>query len=68
MEAIACILYFIYNYCTDFVINVANLLDLSYYEINAIIFCFFWPIATILLIIIYCIQKIRITFLCKKVQ
>jgi hypothetical protein len=28
----------LYAYCTDFVINVANLTGLSYYEINFIIF------------------------------
>ena len=39
----------IYTYCTDFVINLANILDLSYYEINAWIFCIIWPIVTILL-------------------
>lgn len=40
---------FIYAYCTDFVINLANLLDLSYYEVNAIIFCVIWPLVTIVL-------------------
>lgn len=26
----------VYNYCTDFVINLTNILNLSYYEINFI--------------------------------
>ncbi len=40
----------IYAYCTDFVINLANLVQLSYYEINALIFCMIWPILSLLLI------------------
>ena len=42
---------FIYAYCTDFVINLANIFNLSYYEINAIIFCVIWPLLTIVLIL-----------------
>lgn len=42
---------FIYAYCTDFVINLANIFNLSYYEINAIIFCIIWPLLTIFLIL-----------------
>lgn len=33
----------IYVYCTDFVINLANVLQLSYYEINALLFCLLYP-------------------------
>ena len=46
-------LIFIFNYCTDFVINLANLCNLSYYEINTFIFCLGWPLITIFLIIFY---------------
>jgi len=49
-----------YYYCTDFVINLANILDLSYYEINAIIFCFLYPLLIVGLTGIYLIQKIRL--------
>jgi hypothetical protein len=54
-------LIFIFNYCTDFVINLANLLKLSYYEINAFIFCLGWPLITISLIILYLseLRKVR---------
>ena len=48
----------IYVYCTDFVINLANILNLSYYEINAWIFCILWPIITILLVLIRTTQII----------
>jgi hypothetical protein len=34
---------FLYNYCTDFVINLANFTGLSYYEINFILFCVLYP-------------------------
>jgi hypothetical protein len=46
----------IYTYCTDFVINLANLLNLSYYEINAWIFCIIWPLVTVVLLIIRTFQ------------
>ena len=50
----------IYVYCTDFIINLANILDLSYYEINAIIFCFLYPLLIVGFTVIYLIQKIRL--------
>lgn len=43
---------FIYAYCTDFVINLANIFNLSNYEINAIIFCIIWPLLTVFLILL----------------
>lgn len=50
----------VYVYCTDFIINVANLLSISYYDVNAMIFCILWPAITIILTSIYIIQKIRL--------
>lgn len=50
----------IYVYCTDFVINLANLTNTSYYEVNAFIFCFLWIMITFLLIIIFILQIIRL--------
>jgi hypothetical protein len=49
-----------YVYCTDFVINLANILNLSYYEINTIIFCFLYPFLTVGLTAIYLLQKRRL--------
>lgn len=49
----------IFVYCVDFIINLANLLGISYYEVNAIIFCLVYPLLLIILIIIY-IQKRQI--------
>ncbi len=50
----------IYVYCTDFIINVANITGLSYYEINFFFFCLLYPIALIGLISLYIIQKRRL--------
>ena len=49
-----------YVYCTDFTINIANLLSISYYDVNALIFCVLWPLITTVLTSIYIIQKIRL--------
>lgn len=49
----------IYGYCTDFVINVANITGTSYYEVNAFIFCILWPLLTILLLGWYLVLRVR---------
>ena len=51
---------FLYAYCTDFIINLANLSGLSYYEINAFFFCFLFPFLTVILGILLLIQKRRL--------
>ena len=51
---------FLYNYCTDFIISLANISGLSYYEINAIIFCLLYPISIVLFPTIYLIQRLRL--------
>lgn len=50
----------IYAYCTDFVINVANITGLSYYEINPILFCFLFPGTLLLMMAIYFRQRLRL--------
>lgn len=52
MEIIKYLGLFIYAYCTDFVINLANILNLTYYEVNAIIFCIIWPLFTFVMILL----------------
>ena len=42
----------LYAYCTDYVINLANIFNLSYYEINAILFCFLYPLLLVGLTVI----------------
>ncbi len=51
---------FIYTYCTEFIINLSNILNLSYYEINFIIFCVLYPILSIASMSIFFVQKIRL--------
>ena len=50
-----------YNYCTDFVINLANILNLSYYEINFILFIIVYPALVVGIGFLYLIQKSRLT-------
>ena len=47
---------FIYVYCTDFIINSANLLGLTYEDFNALIFCVLWPVITLGLFILLLFQ------------
>ncbi len=51
---------YIYSYCTDFVINLANILNLSYYEINFIVFCILYPLLIIVSLGFHIRQKIRL--------
>jgi hypothetical protein len=51
--------YFLYNYCTDFIINVANLFELSYYEINFIFFCVLYPVLSVATIFFFFTQRIK---------
>ena len=51
---------FVFAYCTDFIINLANIFNLSYYEINFIIFCLLYPVFIIGSIGIYIFQKMRL--------
>lgn len=56
----------LYAYCTDFIINLANILDVSYYEINFFVFCLLYPILLIGSFILYVIQKRRLKTLSHK--
>ena len=51
---------YLYAYCTDFIINLANITGLSYYEINALIFCVIYPILGFGLPLLFIIQKRRL--------
>ena len=50
----------LYVYCTDFIINLANLTGSSYYEMNAIIFCFIYPLLTVGFLVLYWVQRRRL--------
>jgi hypothetical protein len=51
--------YWVYNYCTDFVINLANILNLSYYEVNFILFILLYPALIFGTSMLYLIQRWR---------
>jgi hypothetical protein len=51
---------FLYAYCTDFIINLANLSGLSYYEVNFFIFCVIYPLLLIISPLWYAIQLLRL--------
>ncbi|OWY20122.1 hypothetical protein C7N43_29860 [Sphingobacteriales bacterium UPWRP_1] len=50
----------LYAYCTDFVIILANITGLSYYEVNFIIFIVCYPLFLLVAPIVYLIQKNRL--------
>lgn len=60
MKTLLEIAYWVYNYCTDFVINLANIFNLSYYEINFILFIILYPLLIIGTSLIFLIQKWRL--------
>ncbi len=57
---------FVYAYCTDFVINMANILGVSYYEVNTFIFVILYPLLLIGLTCLFIIQILRLRYLKKK--
>ena len=50
----------LYAYCTDFIINLANITGLSYYEVNFIIFIIVYPFLLFASPVLYIIQKSRL--------
>ena len=56
----------LYAYCTDFVINIANITGLSYYEVNFMIFIILYPFLLFVSPIVYFIQKSRLRTIKKK--
>ncbi len=51
---------YVFVYCTDFVINLANLLGLSYYEVNFILFIVLYPVLLVGSALFYLIQRRRL--------
>ena len=51
---------YLYVYCTDFIINLANILGLSYYEVNILIFCLGYPLVIMGLLLVYFVQTWRL--------
>jgi len=50
----------LYVYCTDFIIHLAHLFSLSYYEVNFIIFCIIYPLFLVGSFSLYMIQLRRL--------
>ena len=46
----------IYVYCTDLCITSANLMDITYEDFCALIFCVLWPLITLGLSLAFIIQ------------
>ena len=53
---------FVYAYCTDFVINIANILGVSYYEVNTFIFVILYPLLLVGLTCLFVIQILRLRY------
>lgn len=60
IEALSHLVDSVFVYCTDFMINLANLTGLSYYEVNALVFCLAWPALTAGLLLLLLVQKRRL--------
>lgn len=58
----------LYAYCTDFVINLANITGLSYYEINFVIFIILYPLLLFVSPLLYFYQKSKLRTIKKKIS
>lgn len=68
MDRLMDIVNFIYAYCTDFVINIANVLRVSYYEVNTFIFVILYPLLVVGFTCLFIIQILRLRFLKNKIR
>ncbi|NDC76805.1 MAG: hypothetical protein EBZ67_02855 [Chitinophagia bacterium] len=51
---------YLYVYCTDFCMSAANLIGLSYYEVNFYMFCVAYPLLGIFSTWLYFRQRARL--------
>lgn len=58
----------LYVYCTDFIINLANVLSLSYYEVNFGIFIIIYPVLFFTAMLVYFVQRNRLKNHLKKAK
>ena len=56
----------IFAYCTNFILNLTELLSVSYYEVNAVLFVILWPVLTIALVILNIYQRAKLKRLLRK--
>ena len=50
----------LYWLCTDLMIHAANLLHVSYFEANFLLFCVLYPVFTLGMILLYIKQRRRL--------
>ena len=60
MSALAEHTEWLYVYCTDFCIHLANLTGTSYYEVNLFFFCVVYPVLAAVLPMGYVVQRWRL--------
>ena len=58
----------LYLYCTDFTINLANLTNTSYYEVNFFFFCVLYPFLLIVLPITAMYLKLKLRELKQQIK
>lgn len=58
----------VYVYCTDFTINLANLTNTSYYEVNFFFFCVLFPLLIFVLPVIAIYLKLKLKRLKRKYE
>ena len=54
---------YVFNYCVRFLYDVANILGITYEEINVWIFCIIWPIASLILFAEIIRLRLKLSFL-----
>ena len=57
-----------FDWCVDFLVYLANLVGMTYKEINVWIFVIVWPIVSILLVLVLIRQHLTIRALRKSTQ
>jgi len=60
MNQLSRIINYVFVYCTDFIINLANLFNWSYYEFNALFFCLIYPLVFFGFLVLFFVQKRRL--------
>ena len=54
---------YVFNYCVRLLYDIANILGITYEEINVWIFCIIWPIASLILFAEIIRLRLKLSFL-----
>ena len=57
---------YVFNYCVRLLYDIANILGITYEEINVWIFCIIWPIASLILFAEIIRLRLKLSFLNNK--